>query len=150
VVISAIDGMGGIGKSALAVKATHELVDADVFPGGQLYMNLQGATPGLAPLELLGRMLRALGVEPTQVPTETEEAVSRPQQRARPAARTATPPTRSCPSALTRLSAVLTRLDLNFEVKRAQSGADGQVGGPTSPPLTPCPASRHWVQVESN
>jgi tetratricopeptide (TPR) repeat protein len=80
VVISAIDGMGGIGKSALAIQVAHELVDAGMFPDGQLYVNLQGASPGLAPLDpsdALGRMLRALGLEPAQIPAETEEAAAR-------------------------------------------------------------------------
>jgi hypothetical protein len=73
VVISAIDGMGGVGKSALAIQVAHELADAGTFPDGQLYVNLRGTTPGLAPLdplEALGRMLQTLGVEPAQIPTE--------------------------------------------------------------------------------
>jgi tetratricopeptide (TPR) repeat protein len=78
VVISSIDGMGGIGKSALAAHAASQLVDG--FPDGQLYVNLQGATPGLAPLEpleALGRMLRALGVDPAAIPTKVDEAAAR-------------------------------------------------------------------------
>jgi tetratricopeptide (TPR) repeat protein len=78
VVISAIDGMGGIGKSALAIHAAHQL--ADWFPDGQLYVNLQGATPGaapLGPLEALGRMLRALGLDSAETPTDLEEASAR-------------------------------------------------------------------------
>jgi DNA-binding SARP family transcriptional activator/tetratricopeptide (TPR) repeat protein len=78
VVISAIDGMGGIGKSALAIQVANQL--ADHFPDGQLYVNLHGATPGLAPLdplEALGRLLRALGLDPAQVPAAVEEAAAR-------------------------------------------------------------------------
>jgi tetratricopeptide (TPR) repeat protein len=80
VVISAIDGMGGIGKSALAIQVAHELAAAGRFPDGQLYVKLQGTSPGLLPLDpldALGRMLRALGLEPAQIPTETEEAAAR-------------------------------------------------------------------------
>lgn len=80
VVISAIDGMGGTGKSALAIQVAHELVDAGAYPDGQLYVNLQGATAGLAPLEpleALGRMLRALGAQPAQIPADVEESAAR-------------------------------------------------------------------------
>jgi DNA-binding SARP family transcriptional activator len=77
VVISAIDGMSGIGKSALAIRAAHRL--APRFPDGRLYVNLQGATPGLpplAPLEVLGRFLRALGVAADEIPAEVAEAAA--------------------------------------------------------------------------
>src|SRR5437660_7121549 len=49
--ISAIGGMGGAGKSALAIHVAHQLAGA--FPDGQLYVDLQGATAGLAPLDPL-------------------------------------------------------------------------------------------------
>jgi DNA-binding SARP family transcriptional activator/Tfp pilus assembly protein PilF len=78
VVLTAVQGTGGIGKSALAIHAAHRL--AERFPDGQVYVNLQGATPGLAPLgpgEVLGRLLRSLGVDPAQVPADTEEAAAR-------------------------------------------------------------------------
>jgi hypothetical protein len=42
VVISAIDGMAGVGKSALAIHAGHLLVDR--FPDGQLFLDLYGFT----------------------------------------------------------------------------------------------------------
>jgi tetratricopeptide (TPR) repeat protein/transcriptional regulator with XRE-family HTH domain len=75
IVIAAIDGMGGIGKSALAVQTAHQLIGA--FPDGQLYLDLQGATPGsppLTPLAALSRMLRSLGVPPAATPADVDEA----------------------------------------------------------------------------
>ncbi|HEV2377817.1 MAG TPA: tetratricopeptide repeat protein [Streptosporangiaceae bacterium] len=78
-VVCAIDGMSGVGKSALAIRAAHQLVDAGHFPDGQLYINLQGATPGLDPvnpLDALGRMIRALGVRTAQVPAGLDEGAA--------------------------------------------------------------------------
>jgi DNA-binding SARP family transcriptional activator len=73
--ICAINGSGGIGKSTLAIHAAHQL--ASGFPDGQLYVNLQGATQGLAPLEpmeALGGLLGALGLESAAIPDELQEA----------------------------------------------------------------------------
>ena len=78
VVISAIDGMGGIGKSALAIQAANRL--AERFPDGQLYVNLHGATPGQAPrspLHALAQLLRSLGLDPAAIPAQVEEAAVR-------------------------------------------------------------------------
>jgi tetratricopeptide (TPR) repeat protein/transcriptional regulator with XRE-family HTH domain len=78
VVISAIDGMAGIGKSALAVHVAHQI--SDRFPDGQLYLNLHGSTPGLVPLEplsALGQLLRSLGVPDQHVPTDLDAAAAR-------------------------------------------------------------------------
>jgi DNA-binding SARP family transcriptional activator/Tfp pilus assembly protein PilF len=77
VVISAIQGAGGIGKSALAVHAAHQL--AERFPDGHLYVNLHGTTTAtglqpLDPLEVLGQFLRALHMDPAQIPTQVAEA----------------------------------------------------------------------------
>jgi tetratricopeptide (TPR) repeat protein len=76
--VVAMHGVGGVGKSALAVHAAHRL--ASRFPDGQLYVNLQGATAGLRPLspgELVARLLRGLGVDGRDIPVEVEEAAAR-------------------------------------------------------------------------
>lgn len=73
-----VHGPGGIGKSALALRAAHAVADA--FPDGHLYVDLQGATPGLAaldPAEALARFLRALGVPPADLPATGAEAATR-------------------------------------------------------------------------
>jgi tetratricopeptide (TPR) repeat protein/transcriptional regulator with XRE-family HTH domain len=67
--VVAIDGMGGVGKSAVAVHAAH-LLTAD-FPDGQLYLDLHGFTPGrnhVEPEEALRVLLGALGVQPGRIP----------------------------------------------------------------------------------
>jgi transcriptional regulator with XRE-family HTH domain len=78
VVISAIDGMAGIGKSALAIHIAHRV--SDHFSDGQLYLNLHGSTPGLDPVEplsALGQLLHGLGVPDQQVPTDVDAAAAR-------------------------------------------------------------------------
>jgi tetratricopeptide (TPR) repeat protein/transcriptional regulator with XRE-family HTH domain len=73
-VITAIDGMAGVGKTGLAVHAAHRL--ADRYPGGQLFIDLHGYTPGMAPVEpaeALERVLRALGVAGQQIPVHLDE-----------------------------------------------------------------------------
>jgi hypothetical protein len=74
-VICAINGIGGAGKSALAVHAAHLL--ADRFPHGQLYVDLQGATcqrAPLSPMVALTQLSRALGVAGHDVPDNQAEA----------------------------------------------------------------------------
>jgi DNA-binding SARP family transcriptional activator len=73
--IVAIHGPGGVGKSALALAAAHDV--AGQFPDGQLYVDLQGATVVVSPLrpeDVVGRFLRALGVPSTAVPVDAGEA----------------------------------------------------------------------------
>jgi DNA-binding SARP family transcriptional activator len=69
VVISAIDGMPGTGKTALAVQAGHLL--ADRFPDRQLFVDLHGHTPGRKPADpadALAALLAADGVDPRYLP----------------------------------------------------------------------------------
>jgi DNA-binding SARP family transcriptional activator len=70
--IAAIDGMAGIGKTALAVHWAHQV--AGQFPDGQLYLNLRGFDPSEAvtPGEALRRFLNALGMAPQQTPDDLE------------------------------------------------------------------------------
>jgi DNA-binding SARP family transcriptional activator len=69
VVISAIGGTAGVGKTALAVYWAHQI--ADRFPGGQLYVNLRGFDPSgvpAAPAEAIRGFLDALGVPADRIP----------------------------------------------------------------------------------
>ncbi|BEL02951.1 BTAD domain-containing putative transcriptional regulator [Actinoplanes sichuanensis] len=67
-----IDGMAGVGKTTLAVRAAHRL--ADGFPDGQLFVDLRANTAGQDPVAApaaLEILLRQLGV--TEIPRTEQE-----------------------------------------------------------------------------
>jgi DNA-binding SARP family transcriptional activator len=70
--IASIEGMGGIGKTTLAVHFAHEV--ADRFPGGQIYANLRGYGPGdpVEPAAALETMLTSLGVPADRIPSDLD------------------------------------------------------------------------------
>ncbi|MEV5346475.1 AfsR/SARP family transcriptional regulator [Streptomyces achromogenes] len=70
--VSALAGIGGVGKTTLAVHVAHRARSA--FPDGQLYVDLQGAGPRPAePETVLGSFLRALGTADSAIPDSLEE-----------------------------------------------------------------------------
>ena len=104
VVIAAIAGTAGVGKTALAVHWAHRV--ADRFPDGQLYVNLRGfdpAGPAMAPAEAVRGFLDALRgagaadpgrpggagravPQPAGRPADAGRAGQRPRRRAGPPA----------------------------------------------------------------
>jgi DNA-binding SARP family transcriptional activator/tetratricopeptide (TPR) repeat protein len=77
VVISAIGGTAGVGKTALAVYWAHRA--AARFPDGQLYVNLRGYDPGqpLPATDALAGFLRSLGVPGPDIPPEADQRAAR-------------------------------------------------------------------------
>ena len=73
VVVTAIAGTAGAGKTALAVHWAHSV--ADRFPDGQLFVNLRGYDPGapVDPADALAMLLRALGVAGPRIPSTVPE-----------------------------------------------------------------------------
>ncbi|WP_432086633.1 BTAD domain-containing putative transcriptional regulator [Streptomyces sp. bgisy095] len=70
--VSALAGIGGVGKTTLAVHVAHEA--RPHFPDGQLYVDLQGAgSRAAAPETVLGSFLRALGTPDSAVPDSLDE-----------------------------------------------------------------------------
>jgi tetratricopeptide (TPR) repeat protein len=75
--ISTIDGMGGIGKTALAVRLAYLI--RDEYPDGQHFLDLRGFTPGQDPMtsaHALDVLLRSIGVPLEQVPPDEESRVA--------------------------------------------------------------------------
>jgi DNA-binding SARP family transcriptional activator/Tfp pilus assembly protein PilF len=70
VIITAIDGTAGVGKTALAIHWAHRLRDR--YEGGQLYVNLRGFDPTHRPMppeEAVRGFLEAFGVPAARIPS---------------------------------------------------------------------------------
>ncbi|WP_236725464.1 tetratricopeptide repeat protein [Amycolatopsis orientalis] len=72
VVITAVDGAGGMGKTTLALHWAHRIQDR--FPDGTLHVNLRGYGPGtpVTSGEALSGFLRALGVAARAIPADVD------------------------------------------------------------------------------
>ena len=71
--IHAVDGMAGIGKTAFAVHAAHQLCGH--FPDGQIFLRLHAHTAGhqpVDPAEALATLLLTTGLAPQQIPPGLE------------------------------------------------------------------------------
>ncbi|WP_156959750.1 BTAD domain-containing putative transcriptional regulator [Nocardia sp. BMG51109] len=77
VLVQAVDGMAGVGKTALVVHAAHRLRSR--YPDAQLYIDLHGNAAERRPTEpaaALDTLLRAIGVPGELIPGEPDERMS--------------------------------------------------------------------------
>ncbi|TCC39264.1 XRE family transcriptional regulator [Kribbella sindirgiensis] len=70
--VVAVTGMGGIGKTTLAVQAAHKLTDS--YPDGHLYLNLRGYGPGepMSVADAQRHLLRSLGLDLRLLPEDVD------------------------------------------------------------------------------
>ncbi|MCC5480556.1 tetratricopeptide repeat protein [Streptomyces barringtoniae] len=75
VVVSAVAGMGGVGKTALALQAAHQARARNWFPGGILFADLRGYSLDNATQvdAVADQFLRALGLKAKDLPSTLEE-----------------------------------------------------------------------------
>jgi hypothetical protein len=72
--VSAVSGMGGVGKTELALQAAHAAREKGWFPGGVLFVDLLGYDERLRvePAVALDGFLRALGVPAEDIPSDLQ------------------------------------------------------------------------------
>lgn len=72
-----IDGMAGVGKTALAVRAVHRL--GDRYPDARVFLDLHGFTPGREPLTAhmaIQTLLQSMGVPSGRIPSDVDQRVT--------------------------------------------------------------------------
>jgi len=77
VVVSALSGTAGVGKTSLALRWAHRVRDR--FPDGQLYLDLRGydSEQPMSESDALARFLSALGLVGSEIPLEADERAAR-------------------------------------------------------------------------
>jgi tetratricopeptide (TPR) repeat protein len=74
VALSALKGMGGVGKTALAVYVAHEVKKH--FPDAQLFLDLRGTTQPASPAEAMAHVIRSFHPETAQLPEHPAELLA--------------------------------------------------------------------------
>jgi tetratricopeptide (TPR) repeat protein len=75
VLIAAVGGLAGVGKTELAIQAAHTAQSRGWFPGGVLFVDLFGYDPArsIDPAQALDGWLRALGIPGEHIPPELQD-----------------------------------------------------------------------------
>jgi tetratricopeptide (TPR) repeat protein len=74
VLVAAVTGLAGVGKTTLAIAAAHAVLQQGLFGGGVLFIDLHGYDDHpVEPAQALDALLRALGVAAEHIPPTAEE-----------------------------------------------------------------------------